>query len=40
MPERVDENAAAAAVSLPAAVLARIEQVAPPGLAVGATLLP
>jgi aryl-alcohol dehydrogenase-like predicted oxidoreductase len=38
--ERVDENAAAAAVSLSAKVMARIDELAPPGLAVGATLLP
>jgi aryl-alcohol dehydrogenase-like predicted oxidoreductase len=39
-PERVDENAAAAAVSLPARLLMRIDELAPPGLAIGATLLP
>ncbi len=38
-PARVDENAAALAVELDADALARIEAIAQPGLAVGATLL-
>lgn len=38
-PERVSENAAAAAVKLSAEVLQRIEQIAPPGAAAGGTLL-
>ena len=38
-PERVDENAAAAEVALDAALLDRIDEVARPGLAQGATLL-
>ena len=38
--ERVDENAAAASVTLSPAVVARIGELCPPGLAVGGTLLP
>ena len=38
--ERVDENAAAASVTLPAAILSRIEELCPRGLAVGGTLMP
>jgi aryl-alcohol dehydrogenase-like predicted oxidoreductase len=38
-PERVDENAAAASVELGPEILARIDELAPPGFARGATLV-
>lgn len=38
-PERVEENARAATIQLAPQTLARIDELARPGLAVGATLL-